>query len=344
MEDILDILRGELASRPAATVRDAAKLLYQSEFGCGHLISDKSTAREWLFRELDQCAATDAPLTEPIGGGFVRLNLSPAGGVLDRETIFRLFLLSSNAPVGTVEGFRAKLRLLYELGFDRGEVDSFLSEYEKAGFPMLSHSEEYRRAYAPAYRVISERLAKFIPLFSAVDRLSRFAGPVVIGIDGMCASGKTTLGSYLQKIYGGNIFHADDYFLRPHMRTKARLSEPGGNMDRERLREEILLPLERCEAVVTRRFDCHTLELEPPVAHEKCRVNVVEGSYCLHPELRDFYTLKIALRTDEKTQLDRITEREPENVDAFKSRWIPLENEYFLKTGLFDSADLVFDT
>ncbi len=344
MESITRLLRGELARRPASTLVDAAKLLYQSEFGCGHLIRDEAGAREYLFRELEECEKADLPLTEPIGGGYVRLNLSPAGNIMDRETIFRIFLLSAREKPGTAEGFREKLALLYDIGFNRADVDSFLSGYEAAGLPMLSHSPAYREAYRPAYRVISERLARFIPVFSAVDRLSRFSGPILLGIDGMCAAGKTTLGGALREIYGAEVYHADDYFLPPEMRTPERLGEPGGNMDRERLLSEVLTALERGEAPVTRRFDCRALCLEPPKAHELTRINAVEGSYCLHPELRDFYTLKIALRTDESRQLQRITLREGENIDAFKTRWIPMENVYFQSTRLFEEADIVIDT
>ena len=169
-------------------------------------------------------------------------------------------------------------------------------------------------------------------------------GPVVLGIDGMCASGKSSLAQLLGEIYDANVFHADDYFLPPDMRTPERLNEPGGNMHRERLLDEILLPLSKNEPVTARRFDCGSMELMPPVSYPQKRINIIEGSYSLHPELREFYTLKIALRTDADKQIKRITARDPELIDMFTSRWIPMENGYFDTFKIFDSTDLIFST
>ena len=64
--------------------------------------------------------------------------------------------------------------------------------------------------------------------------------PVLVAIDGMSASGKSTLGNLLKEKYQCNLFHMDDFFLRPEQRTKERLSEAGGNVDYKRFQEEIL--------------------------------------------------------------------------------------------------------
>ena len=62
----------------------------------------------------------------------------------------------------------------------------------------------------------------------------------IIGIEGMCGAGKSTLGEVLHTVYPeSNLFHADDYFLQPHQRTAERFAEVGGNLDRERMKEEI---------------------------------------------------------------------------------------------------------
>ena len=68
-------------------------------------------------------------------------------------------------------------------------------------------------------------------------------GCVTVAIDGRCASGKTTLARALQEKIDCNVFAMDDYFLRPEQRTAERLSEAGGNVDRERFLREILLPV-----------------------------------------------------------------------------------------------------
>ena len=344
MDELLEILKAQMAMRPLMRPQDGAKLLYQSEFGGGHLIRDEEAARAWLMREAEEGQGPEDPLFEDIGGGSVRLNLRPAAGRLSTDTVFRMFLASSRHTRGNAGAFREKLTLLDRAGFDREETERFLTEYVAAGMPMLSHSQTYRDAYAPAYRVVDAGYRDFWQVFSAIDRLSRFQGPVVVGIDGMCASGKSTLGELLAETYGAQLYHADDYFLPPEKRSAERLSLPGGNMDRERRREEILLPLERGAAPVTRRFDCKTGQLGEPVPHIVTRLHVVEGSYCLHPELADFYTLKIALRTTPECQRRRLTARDPQALADYLGQWIPLENRYFEALRIFETADMVLDT
>ena len=39
-------------------------------------------------------------------------------------------------------------------GFGTAELDEYLCKYEKACFPPVSHSEAYRQAYKPSYRII----------------------------------------------------------------------------------------------------------------------------------------------------------------------------------------------
>ena len=66
---------------------------------------------------------------------------------------------------------------------------------------------------------------------------------VIVAIDGKCTSGKTTLASKLAELYDCNVFHMDDFFLRPEQRTPERFAEVGGNVDYELFLEEVRLPL-----------------------------------------------------------------------------------------------------
>ena len=64
---------------------------------------------------------------------------------------------------------------------------------------------------------------------------------VLIAIDGNCCAGKTTTAATLGTLLQATVFHLDDYFLQPHMRTPERLGQPGGNVDAERFLAEVLL-------------------------------------------------------------------------------------------------------
>jgi uridine kinase len=48
-----------------------------------------------------------------------------------------------------------------------------------------------------------------------IDELLMQKDIVIVAIDGKCTSGKTTLAAKLAEIYDCNVFHMDDFFLRP---------------------------------------------------------------------------------------------------------------------------------
>lgn len=151
----------------------------------------------------------------------------------------------------------------------------------------------------------------------------------ILAIDGMCASGKTTLADELHHVLGGHLFHMDDFFLPLEKRTQERLLEPGGNVDYERFLEEVLIPLSKKETVYYRAFDCSTMSFHQTQEMKYQPINIIEGSYALHPTLQDYYTDSIVLYITPKTQKERLKKRNPKQLETFVQRWIPLENQYF---------------
>ena len=134
---------------------------------------------------------------------------------------------------------------------------------------------------------------------SKIDMLLGERDFVIVAIDGKCTSGKTTLASQLAELYDCNVFHMDDFFLRPEQRTPERFAEVGGNVDYERFREEVLLPLKSGKAFSYRPFDCSTFTLAAPVTVAPKKLNVIEGTYSHHPYFGNPYDLKILLTVDE---------------------------------------------
>lgn len=325
------------ARYPQMRAQDYIKLLYQSEFGGGHLIADREMALRRLTAEAE--AQTGAPKLayESIGGGLGRLYL-PAEG-LSAQTVLGLFLEACQ-PRGTMDGMLKKLTLLEEMHPQfKEEIDA----YRAKGCPMQSHSEEYRAAYAPAYRLVPQSAELFMPLFKAIDRLLSEREFVRIAVEGRCASGKSTLGGLLQRVYGANLFHMDDYFLPFERKTPQRLAERGGNVDYERAYEEIISRPKDAE-ILWRPFDCQIQALGEPVHTAPNRLTIVEGSYALHPALRDGYDLKVFLDIDPEHQSARILKRNgPEMHARFVGEWIPMENEYFDGLNIRSLADLAFD-
>ena len=151
---------------------------------------------------------------------------------------------------------------------------------------------------------------------------------ITVAIDGRCAAGKTTLAAGLQKIFDCNVIHADSFFLRPEQRTPERYSTPGENIDHERLLSEVLIPLSNGEEFYYSPFNCKTQTLDEKIYVSPSKVTVIEGSYCCHPSLIDFYDLKIFLDIDKETQKQRILLRNQDNAEMFFKKWIPLEELY----------------
>ncbi|MCP1103385.1 uridine kinase family protein [Aequitasia blattaphilus] len=186
---------------------------------------------------------------------------------------------------------------------------------------------------------------------SAVDELldwiqsrKKHKSHLMIGIDGRCAAGKTTLAKRLaQEISCSyNVIPMDSFFLQMHQRTKERLSEPGGNIDYERVLEEVITPGIKREAFSYRPYDCKKQRLMDKVQMEQSVVTIIEGSYSCHPYFGDPYDLSIFLDIPKEEQKERIRRRNPEEYETFISRWIPMEEKYFNEFKIKDKCDTSF--
>lgn len=332
---------------PAMEPQDAVKLIYQNEFGGGHLIADPAGSLNRLLAEyaaVPRSAA--ATLAEDIGNGLVRIHLGGLdAGEYPPEALNRDFARSASLHRGSMGAFLDKLDTLRALteegafGFSGQELEAYLGPYIASGCPAVSHSAAYRAVYHPAYRVILRALC--LPLLvREAQALSEVRNRVIIALDGRCASGKTTLAAELGARYGWSVVHMDHFFLRPEQRSPARYARPGGNVDHERFLEEVLLPLRRGERPVYRPFDCRSQALLPPVPFEPGPVVLVEGSYSCHPALWAQYDLRAFLTVDSKIQMERVAAREGEEyAQVFREKWIPLEERYFSACGVEGRCD-----
>lgn len=322
---------------PQMKAQDMAKLCYQSEFGAGHLIKDRAACLARLNEEYEQTPASSEVLFEPLGGGLCRLHLGPLHRENVRlETVARLFQLAAE-PRGSLEGMHEKLAQAEQL-----MPDAYYAAYRADGCPMVSHTAEYRAAYQPAYRVVPEWAQEAWPMIRAVDQLLAAGKRVIAAIDGMSGSGKSTLAMHLQSLFGGNVFHMDDFFLPFQRKTPERLAQPGGNVDYERFRQEVLDPLERGEAFAYHPFQCWNGALGEPVQVEKASFNLVEGCYSLHPLMNGAYDYRAFLSLDPQEQSRRIMERNgPKMHQRFVTEWIPMENHYFEHYRIRESCDWV---
>lgn len=180
-------------------------------------------------------------------------------------------------------------------------------------------------------------------LKARIDLLLTQKDQVLIAIDGSCTAGKTTLAAQVAEIYDCNVFHMDDFFLRPEQRTPERYAQIGGNVDYERFREEVLCPLKDGKAFSYRPFDCGTFELAGPVDVAPKKLNIIEGTYSLHPCFGDAYDLKLFLTVTPPIQRQRILERPAFLHERFFREWIPMEQRYFDGFSIPEKCDMILE-
>lgn len=339
--DFATCLQEQLRLHPSMQPRDVIKLCYQAARGAEHLLADVTRARAYFDREY---AATPAdaslPLFEAISENVARVNLAAwkANG-LPAEWLFRMFVYTASVPQGgaeLLEQYIAEATLI--LGNSLPSWAEALSAWREAGMPAVHHSEEYRAAEHPAYRIVNEYFHCLLPL---LERLNQSPDVHVIAIDGRAASGKTTRAALLSSLLDAPVIHMDDFFLPPALRTAERLAQPGGNVHYERFAEEVVPFLRTGEAFTYRVFDCGRMEFHGLREIPAAPVRIVEGSYALHPEFGDYADLRVFTTVDEGEQMARILRRNGERMaEMFRTRWIPMEERYFAHFGIRERADI----
>ena len=165
--------------------------------------------------------------------------------------------------------------------------------------------------------------------------------PFIIAIDGRCAAGKTTLAEKIQALTKCNVVHIDDFYLPFSQRTEARMALPGGNMDFDRLLEEVLLPLKNGRNALYRPYDCHHDTFLAVKKLNAADPTIIEGSYSCHPSLQKSYDLRVFLDISPQLQKIRLKERDPSSFESFQAVWIPREEYYFTVCKVRRCCDLL---
>lgn len=353
-ENLRQILLAHSERYPQMETQDYIKLLYQQEFGCGHMLPDAGASLQRIAEEYRVLAGQPPKqfFGESIGNDLCRLYLdAPLLGEEHLALLNRMFAATANTHSGNLGQFEEKLNLLEQLAaqsqlpLDATQLRGTLENYRKAGCQPLGHSDRYRQCYSPHYRVVKQAYGFFWPAFEAVQRLIDSGRPVTVAIDGRCGSGKTLLGAALQQVFGGNLFHMDDFFLPFTLRTQQRLTAPGGNIHHERFLQEVLVPLVAGQDVTFRAFDCATGEFRAPQTKNYQPLNFVEGSYAHHPAFAGHYDLRIVLTCPPQVQFKRLAAREaPESFQRFVRQWVPMEERYLYHCHIADSCNLLLDT
>jgi len=165
---------------------------------------------------------------------------------------------------------------------------------------------------------------------------------VIVGIDGMAASGKTTLAERLKEQFNALIINMDDFFLQDYQKTDERLSEVDGFIDYERFQEEVIKPLKKKSFSKYHKYNCQTKEMSERKIEDKYQVYIIEGAYAFRESFMEMYDIKILKLINKKEQISRISKRNSTHlVKRFIEEWIPRENRYIKEYDLINSVDII---
>ena len=146
----------------------------------------------------------------------------------------------------------------------------------------------------------------------------------------------------LGHVLGADIVHMDDFFLPLPLRTKERLTTPGGNVHSERFCEEVLPYLTKPQPFAYRCFSCKTMDYDGQRSIGSVPFRIAEGSYSCHPAFGRYADLTVFSDIGPKEQLQRILKRDGAGLaERFKTTWIPMEEQYFNAFGIANQADII---
>lgn len=159
----------QMKAYPKSTLKDLYKNFFQDKFGPGHIISDTTSAGNYLRRELASYSEIEGEIAEPTGweGNFYRVNLSVIKeGKIPYQTYFDAFIRSVQGiqPVAVSDWKKEWQAIELIIRFmnlslpgyadDRKEIEERLERGEYVGH----HSKVFEETYSPHYRIISKQI------------------------------------------------------------------------------------------------------------------------------------------------------------------------------------------
>lgn len=343
-----EIFSRQLSNHPSMRAQDVIKLCYQAAYGAEHLLSNRSAAWDYFKTELEGVPEKEETLYEQISEDVVRVNLSAwKKKGFPGEWLFNMFVSSckvNSNGAALFEGYLESATAVIEKSkteFTAEEWKNALSEYRKSGATAVHHSSEYRLNEKPSYRIVNSGFVKAFPVLEKIKECLREKEQLVVAIDGRASSGKTTLAECLRIAICADVIHMDDFFVPPKLRTAERFEKPGGNIHYERFLKEVLPVLSKNEPFSYGIFDCGAADFVGERKIGNSPVRIVEGAYSCHPVFGDYADITVFSDVPKEEQIKRIRKRNGEKMlEIFRTKWIPLEEEYFSYYSIEEKADM----
>lgn len=207
------------------------------------------------------------------------------------------------------------------------------------------YSKNFRKHIQTSFAILKHGYVKLWPLMSHIDKLELGQQTKFIAIDGMAASGKTTLAGILAHLFKGIVVHTDDFYKKADSNLNDPIAVHGSHIDFDKINQTVIDPLKRMKDLIYRPFDHQLHRHLEPVMISYRPVVFIEGAYSTHPYMNVTYDYRIWVKTSYVCAIIRIWKRNGiKRLKSFIHRWIPLEQKYKKALHLETQADFILKT
>ncbi|WP_435368109.1 kinase [Neobacillus niacini] len=192
---------------------------------------------------------------------------------------------------------------------------------------------------------------KILNIFKKIPKVKK-GQRLVLGIDGLSRSGKTTFVKKVKRFLQEKnvlvyIFHIDDYIVERKRRYNTAYEEWYEyyhlQWDVEWLKDNLFKPIKTDKELNLLTYDNHsdTQNLLVVKVPDTCLI-IIEGVFLQRREWRSFYDYMIYLDCPREKRFNRESDVTQNNIEKFRNRYWKAE-EYYLETEFpKKQADLVF--